>query len=154
MFFWAFHPSSNWFALFHFFFFFFLHLSVLLLESLLPHFCFYMICQCLLSQSKFLPVICFWVSVESVSFSSWRAFAIPPQRWTSSLLFWFLNTRFLRAPAATWHTWGLPLLSRATRVGMPPSWKTCNTEIQSGEVERIFWCDMKAKAVTSSLLIN
>lgn len=33
-----------------------------------------------------LPVICFWVSVESVSFKSCKALAIPPQCWTSSLL--------------------------------------------------------------------
>lgn len=68
------------------------------------------------------PAICFWVSVESVSFSNCRAFAIPPQCWTSNLLFWSLNTRFLSAPAAAWLTLGLGLRSRATRQGIPPSW--------------------------------
>lgn len=76
-----------------------------------------------------LPVICFWVSVEFVSFSSCRALAIPPQCWTSSLMSWSLNTRFLRAPAAAWLTSGLGLRSRVTRAGIPPSWKTCDTEM-------------------------
>lgn len=76
-----------------------------------------------------LPVICFWVSVESVSLSSCRAFAIPPQCWTSCLLSWSLNTRFLRAPAAAWFTPGWGLRRRATRKGIPPSWETCDTEM-------------------------
>ena len=76
------------------------------------------------------------VSVESVSFSSCRALPIPPQSWTFSLLLLSLNTRFLRAPAAAWPTPGLGLRSRVTRRGIPPSWKTCNTEARRGRMRR------------------
>ena len=85
---------------------------------------------------KVLPVICFCVSVESDSFSSCRALAIPPQCWTSSLLSWSLNTRFLRAPAAAWLTPGLALRSRVTRAGIPPIFKTWDTKMSHKGINR------------------
>lgn len=85
-----------------------------------------------------LPVTCFWVSVESVSLSSCRALAIPPQSWTSILLYRCLNTRFLRAPAAAWFTAGLGLRSRDTRVGTPPRFKTCDRHVEGKHSEAYF----------------
>lgn len=80
------------------------------------------------SQENFLPVTCFWVSGECVSFSSCRALAMPPQCWTSILLYWCLKTRFLKAPAAARLTAGLGLRSRVTRAGIPSNCKTCDRQ--------------------------
>lgn len=109
-------------------------------------------------QRHFVPVSCFCISTESVSWSNAAASVMPPLRCMASLALLLLKDRLRRAAEAVWLTWELGLRSRATRGGIPFSFITCGIRrrleqwAHVGNTPEIFISDLKLQVQSKAFV--